>query len=114
MAVQVRPVNMGRHNNLVFIPQQTLGKLYPGGVGFLRRHFAGGIGMNDVVAENAAFFVPAFLGSPHIRQGRFRVAVDACDKLVRLCRVLHIGQRIGKARLFLVQHIVNTVIHAPA
>ena len=113
VTVEMRPVNMGRHNNLVLVPQQTAGKFHPGGVGLIRRYLAGGVGMDDMVAQNAALFVPAPLGGAHIRQGGVRVAVDACDKLVRLVRVLRIGQRGGEAGLFLVQHIVNAVIHAP-
>ena len=107
----MRPVNVGRHNNLVLVPQQTAGKFHPGGVGLIRRYLAGGVGMDDMVAQNAALFVPAPLGGAHIRQGSVRVAVDACDKLVGFGRVLRIGQRGGEAGFFLVQHIVDTVIH---
>ena len=114
VAVQVRPVNMGGNDNLVFVPQQTLGKLHTGGVGLVRCYLAGGVGMNNVIAEDAALFVPAFFGSAHIRQRGGRFAVNARDKPVRLCRVFCIGQCIGKARLFLVQHIVDAVIHPPA
>ena len=112
VTVQMRPVNVGRHNNLVLVPQQTAGKFHPGGVGLIRRYLAGGVGMDDMVAQNAALFVPAPLGGAHIRQGGVRVAVDACDKLVRLVRVLRIGQRSGEAGLFFIQNIVDTVIHA--
>ena len=66
MAVQMRPVNVGRHNNLVLVPQQTAGKFHPGGVGLVRRYLAGGVGMDDVVAQDAAFLIPAPLGGAHI------------------------------------------------
>ena len=69
--------------------------------------------MDDMIPNDAAQLVPAPLCGLHLRMGGFCLAVDPGHKLVGFLRVFGIGQGIVKARLFLVEYIVHTMIHAP-
>ena len=71
----VSTVQVGRNHRLIAVPQQTLGKLNANGVSLFRRHLAGGIGVNQVVAQNAALLSPSPLGVPHILEGAGQLAV---------------------------------------
>ena len=68
-------IQVGGNHRLVAVPQQALGKLNADGVSLFRRHLARGIGMDQVVAQNAARFPPAPLGVPHILEGAGQLAV---------------------------------------
>ena len=113
MAMQMFLIRMGGDDRLVAVPQQAAGKLHPGLVGFLRRHFAGGIGVDDVIALDAAPLVPAALGSLHFRTGGFRAAVDPRYQMARLGRLHAVVQSAGEGCFFLVQRVVQTVVQPP-
>lgn len=75
MTVDVSTVQVGRNHRLVAVPQQTLGKLNADRMGPLRRHLAGGVSVDQVVAQNAALLSPSPLGVPHILKGAGQLAV---------------------------------------
>ena len=107
------PIYVGAYHRFIPFPQQPAGKFHSGGVGLFRGSLAGGIGVNDVIAQYAALLVPAALGGLHILIGTFRVTVDPRNKLVGLCGILRVGEDALQAGLFLVQRIVHAMIQPP-
>ena len=65
-----------------------------------------------MIAEDAAFFIPAALGGVHFLQRGFRGAVYPRNKALRFYGVFRIVQRVGEVGLVLVQHIVDTPYHS--
>ena len=114
VTVIVLPVQVGGHHGLIAVPQQAAGKLHPGGVGLLRRHLAGGVGVDDVVAQDAALFVPATLGGLHFLKRGAGLTVDAGDELVGFLWIFRIGKGVRQTVLCLIEYIVQTVIQAGA
>ena len=90
MGMKMGLVQMGGDHRLIAVSQQALGQLHPNGVGLVRRHLAGGKGLDDVVAlPLAPLFAPAPLGVQHILVHPVPGAVDGrliADAL-RLCPV---------------------------
>ncbi len=105
---------MSAYHGFIPFPQQAAGELHPGGVGLFRGGLAGGVGMDDVIAQYAALLVPAALGCPHILIGAGGVTVDAGDELAGLGGVSRIGQGAFQAGLFLVQRVVHAMVQPTA
>lgn len=59
VAVEMAPVHMGGDNRLVPVSQQASGKLHPGGMGLLRRHFPWGVGVDEMIAQHARQSFPS-------------------------------------------------------
>ena len=103
MTVQVLAVKMCGDHGFVPFTQQTAGKLHAGRVCLLRCDLAGGVGMDDVVAENAAAFVPPALGRLHLCISGLHRAVDAGPQAVCMGRrgfpliadVMECGGKVG-------------------
>ena len=87
-------------------------------VGLDGRHLAGGVGVDQVVALDAAGLAPAVLGVQHILQGCIQLAVDSGFQPCPAVRQAgffftpNVGTNTGKVCLFRVQDIVDTVIQA--
>ena len=115
MTVQVLAVKVCGDHSFVPFAQQTAGKLHAGRVCLLRCDLAGGVGMNDVVAEDAAAFVPAALGRLHLRIGGFYRAVNAGLQAVCMGRcgfplIADIMKRGGKVGFLFVCGIGKAMI----
>ena len=70
-------VGVGRHHRLEAISQKPPGKLQAESLGLGRRHLAGGVGVDEMVALHSLQLVPAALGVQHIPAGRLRPAVQS-------------------------------------
>ena len=115
MTVQVLAVKMGGDHGFVPFAQQTAGKLHACHVCLLRCDLAGGVGMDDVVAENTAAFVPATLGRLHLRIGGFHRAVNAGSQAACMGRrgfplIADVMKRDGKVSFVLIRGVGQTMI----
>ena len=79
-------------------------------MGFLRRHFTGGVGVDDVIALDAAPLVPAALGGLHLPMGGVRAAVDAGNEAVGLTGVHAVGDGLRQRGFLLIQRVVQAVV----
>ena len=104
------PVQVRGNHRFITISKEPLGELHSCGVGSFGCDLARGIGMDDVIAQYAAPLVPAAFRLLHFGKGSLRLAVDAGYKLMGLFCVCGIGQRMSKAGLLSIQHIVHTVV----
>ena len=81
MVMQMGFIQVGGHDGLIPFPEQPLGELHTYRVGFLRRHFTGGKGLDDVVALPFPLdLAPASLGCQHIPPGGLHITVEPCFK----------------------------------
>ena len=105
---------MGGNDCLIPASQQTPGKFHAQRVGLLRCYLAGGKGMDDMIPQHTALFIPAALGVHHILIGGSQLAVDSgfqnrlADRAFLF--IADIVQSGCKARLFRIQNIVDRVI----
>ena len=120
MAMHMSMVSMRGNNGLETIPDKAAGQLQPDFLRLLRGNFAGGKGVDDMVAlYGAACLVPALLGLLHLPVCRFRLAVDAADKngpggtIHGLIRVHHIADRIVQSGMDHVDFIISHSLQAP-
>ena len=81
MVMQMSFIQVGSHDDLIPFPEQASGELHTYRVGFLRRHFTGGKGLDDVVALPFPLdLAPAPLGRQHILPGSLHITVEPCFK----------------------------------
>ena len=113
MAMQMLPVNVGTNDSFILASQKTLGKLDACRMGLLRRNLPGRIGMDNMVAQNAAAFAPAPLGCLHFLKCRLKATVDSRLQ-AGLYRVFDVPQRVCQACLFLVLRITQASIQPGA
>ena len=77
MAMQMLPVNVGANDSFILASQKALGKLDACRMGLLRYCFPGRIGMDNMVAQDAAAFAPTPLGCLHFLKCRLKATVDS-------------------------------------
>ena len=110
---------MGGNHHLIPISQKLPGKFHAKCMSLFWCNFAGGVGVDQVIAQDTAFFAPVLLGLLHFLIGCFRLAVNGClqnRSAVRgdgLIGVSHIFQYPAKVDLIGIQNIIHAMIQPP-
>ena len=109
-------IQMGGNHRLVFSLQKLPGEFHPNFMGLLWRHFAGGVGMHQMIAQNTSGFAPAAFGRLHLPVGRVQLAVDGCFQYGFSVRgngfpgVADVFQHPAQICFLRIQHIGNAVV----
>jgi len=76
MAVQVFLVDMGANDGFIFVTEQTACKFHSRFMRQLRRCFTRHVGVDKMIADNAAWFTESLFCALHILIAGFQRAVD--------------------------------------
>ena len=106
-------VQMGPDDDLKIIAEQTPCKLTPDLMGLLRRHLAGGKGLNEVIAEDAARLFVFLFRFLHGSKGGFgRPAVQRGHKAhgIGFLRVSGVDDPLVQLGLFPIDGVLHAVV----
>ena len=106
-------VQMGPDDDLIIIAEQTPRKLAPDLMSLLRRDLAGGKGLDEMIAEDAARLAEFLLGFPHDIKGGFsRLAVQGGYKADRagFHKICRITDFLVQLCLFSVDGVLHAVV----
>ena len=115
VVVQMGFVQMRPDDHLIPLSEHPPCKLHPNLMCLLRCNFAGGKGLDEVVAENAACFSPTLFGRRHFAESMFRTAaIQNSSKETLLCFlwVDNIPHTTVQSRFFSIGHIGHPLIQS--
>ena len=113
MIVEVNFIQVGADDHLIAVAKQAPGKLHADGMGLLRRHLAGGKGLDEVIPHHAAQLAEPLLRRLHLCKGGLTTfAIDGGRKemLFRFLWICSISNTRIQRSLFSVDSIVYPFI----
>ena len=115
MAVQVFLVDVGANDGFIFVSEQTACKFHSRFVCLFRRDLTRRVGMDNMIADNAAWFSKPLFRALHIQIAIFYCAVDRALQNHFITQrsfvgILNVIQRTGARGFIAVLNIAQTVI----
>ena len=115
MAMQMLFVDMGTNDSLIFVTEQAACKFHSRFMRQLWRRFARCVGVDKMIADNAAWFSKPLFRALHIQIAIFYCAVDRALQNHFITQrsfvgILNVIQRTGERGFIAVLNIAQTVI----